>query len=97
MTAVPVENPTMRVRKRSGEFENVDVKPGEVTIIPLGIAHSVISDPPEDPSFLRLNFYSTLPWKVPTDVTKHAFESHFECTTTVHKQVEWLAAAQAGR
>jgi quercetin dioxygenase-like cupin family protein len=78
------------------EFENVDVKPGDVTIIPLGIAHSVISDPPEDPSFLRLNFYSTLPWRVPIDVTKHAYESRFECTTTVHKQADWLAG-QASR
>jgi len=79
------------------EFENVDVKPGEVTIIPLGIAHSVISDPPEDPSFLRLNFYSTLPWRVPIDATKHAYESHFECTTTVKKQADWLAAANGAK
>ena len=28
------------------EFENVEVVPGEVTIIPLGISHSVISIPP---------------------------------------------------
>jgi quercetin dioxygenase-like cupin family protein len=79
------------------EFENVDVKPGEVTIIPLGIAHSVISDPPEDPSFLRLNFYSTLPWRVPIDAMKHAYESHFECTTTVLKQSDWLLAAQGAK
>ena len=43
------------------EFENVEVSPGEVTIIPLGIFHSVISIPPEDESFLRLNFYSRGP------------------------------------
>jgi mannose-6-phosphate isomerase-like protein (cupin superfamily) len=30
------------------EFENVEVSPGEITIIPLGISHSVISIPPED-------------------------------------------------
>ena len=53
------------------EFENVEVKPGEITIIPLGIAHSVITDPPDDPDFLRLNFYSVLPWRVPIDATKH--------------------------
>lgn len=71
------------------EFENVEVSPGEVTIIPLGISHSVISIPPEDESFLRLNFYSKLRWRVPIDPTKHFFDSKFEVTTTVHKQAEW--------
>ena len=78
------------------EFENVEVSPGEVTIIPLGISHSVISIPPEDENFLRLNFYSKLRWRVPIDPTKHFFDSKFEVTTTVHKQAEWrkkLAAA----
>jgi quercetin dioxygenase-like cupin family protein len=79
------------------EFENVDVRPGDVTIIPLGIAHSVITDPPDDPSFLRLNFYSTLPWKVVADPTKHAYESHFECKTTVRKEAEWREALMVGR
>jgi hypothetical protein len=46
------------------EFENVEVSPVEVTIIPLGIFHSVISIPPEDESFLRLNFYSKVRWGV---------------------------------
>jgi len=77
------------------EFENVEVKPGDVTIIPLGIAHSVISDPPEDPSFLRLNFYSTEPWRVPIDPTRHVYQSTFECKTTVHKQADWLLAQVA--
>jgi mannose-6-phosphate isomerase-like protein (cupin superfamily) len=78
------------------EFENVEVSPGEITIIPLGIAHSVISIPPEDENFLRLNFYSKLRWRVPIDPTKHVFDSKFEVTTTVHKQAEWrkkMAAA----
>jgi mannose-6-phosphate isomerase-like protein (cupin superfamily) len=78
------------------EFENVEVSPGEVTIIPLGIAHSVISIPPEDENFLRLNFYSKLRWRVPIDPTKHFFDSRFEVATTIHKQAEWrkeLAAA----
>jgi hypothetical protein len=78
------------------EFENIEVSPGEVTIIPLGISHSVISIPPEDENFLRLNFYSKLRWRVPIDPTKHFFDSKFEVTTTVHKQAEWrkrLAAA----
>jgi mannose-6-phosphate isomerase-like protein (cupin superfamily) len=71
------------------EFENVEVSPGEVTIIPLGISHSVISIPPEDENFLRLNFYSKLRWRVPIDPTKHFFDSKFEIATTVHKQAEW--------
>jgi homogentisate 1,2-dioxygenase len=78
------------------EFENVEVSPGEVTIIPLGIAHSVISIPPEDENFLRLNFYSKLRWRVPINPTAHVFDSKFEVTTTVHKQAEWrkkMAAA----
>jgi len=79
------------------EFENVEVRPGDITIIPLGISHSVITDPPDDPSFLRLNFYSTLPWRVPIDATKHYFDSHFECTTTVHKQADWREALLGAR
>jgi mannose-6-phosphate isomerase-like protein (cupin superfamily) len=71
------------------EFENVEVSPGEVTIIPLGISHSVISIPPEDENFLRLNFYSKLRWRVSIDPTKHFFDSKFEVTTTEHKQAEW--------
>ena len=79
------------------EFENVDVKPGDVTIIPLGIAHSVITDPPNDPSFLRLNFYSTLPWRVRIDPTRHVYNSRFECSTTVRRQAEWRQSLEASR
>jgi mannose-6-phosphate isomerase-like protein (cupin superfamily) len=78
------------------EFANVEVSPGEITIIPLGIAHSVISIPPEDENFLRLNFYSKLRWRVPINPTEHMFDSKFEVTTTVQKQAEWrkkMAAA----
>jgi mannose-6-phosphate isomerase-like protein (cupin superfamily) len=78
------------------EFENIEVSPGEVTIIPLGISHSVISIPPEDENFLRLNFYSKLRWRVPIDPTKHFFDSKFEITTTVHKQAEWRKKVAAG-
>lgn len=79
------------------EFENVEVSPGEITIIPLGISHSVISIPPEDDSFLRLNFYSKVRWQVPIDPTKHYFDSRFEVTTTVHKQSEWREKMAAAR
>jgi mannose-6-phosphate isomerase-like protein (cupin superfamily) len=79
------------------EFENVEVFPGEITIIPLGISHSVISIPPEDENFLRLNFYSKVRWRVPMDPTKHYFDSKFEIKTTVHKQAEWREKLAAAR
>ena len=47
------------------EFENVEVSPGGVTIIPLRISHSVISIPTKDENFLRLKFYSKVRWRVP--------------------------------
>jgi hypothetical protein len=56
---------------------------------PARISHSVISIPPEDENFLRLNFYSKVRWRVPIDPTKHNFDSKFEIKTTVHKQAEW--------
>ena len=79
------------------EFENVEVSPGEITIIPLGISHSVISIPPEDESFLRLNFYSKVRWRVPIDPTRHYFDSRFEIKTTVHQQAEWREKLAAAR
>jgi hypothetical protein len=79
------------------EFENVEVFPGEITIIPLGISHSVISIPPEDENFLRLNFYSKVRWRVPIDPTRHYFDSKFEIKTTVHKQAEWREKLAAAR
>ena len=79
------------------EFENVEVSPGEVTIIPLGISHSVISIPPEDDSFLRLNLYSKVRWRVPIDPTRHYFDSRFEIKTTVHKQAGWREKLAAAR
>jgi mannose-6-phosphate isomerase-like protein (cupin superfamily) len=78
------------------EFENVAVSPGEITIIPLGISHSVISVPPEAKDFLRLNFYSKVRWEVPIDPTRHLFNSRFEVSTTVHKEADWWKAAAAG-
>jgi len=74
------------------EFENVPVSPGEVTIIPLGISHSVISVPPDAKDFLRLNFYSKVRWRVRIDPTQHVFNSRFEVDTTVHKEADWWQA-----
>jgi hypothetical protein len=57
----------------------------------------LISIPPEDENFLRLNFYSKVRWRVPIDPTKHYFDSKFASTTTVDSQAEWrknLAAAR---
>lgn len=76
------------------EFENVPIQPGEVTIIPRGIAHSVITDPPESRDFLRLNFYSAKPWRIATDLTKHAYNSTFEIRTNVRREAAWKQAAE---
>ena len=57
----------------------------------------MISIPPEDESFLRLNFYSKVRWRVPIDTTKHYFDSKFEIKTTVHKQAEWREKLAAAR
>lgn len=77
------------------EFENVPISPGSVTIIPRGIAHSVITDPPEDTNFLRLNFYSNRPWRPATDLTRHAWSSTFEVKTTVHREAPYRSAIAA--
>jgi len=74
------------------ELENVDVQPGEVTVIPLGIAHSVMTDPPQDESFLRLNFYTSVRWRVAADLTKHVYDSHFETSAKVLKEADWKLA-----
>ena len=78
------------------EFENVAVSPGEITIIPLGISHSVISVPPDGGDFLRLNFYSKLRWRVPIDPTRHVFNSTFTVETAVHKEADWWKSAANG-
>jgi hypothetical protein len=75
------------------ELENVQCFPGSVTVIPRGIAHSVVTEPPDCEQFLRLNFYSTLPWKYPSDLTRHAYSSTFEVTTNVLREADWKTAA----
>ena len=79
------------------ELGNVDMRPGDVSIIPRGISHSVITDPPDDQSFLRLNFYSSVPWRVATDLTGHVYNSSFNVETTVHKEAEWRLARAAAK
>jgi homogentisate 1,2-dioxygenase len=76
------------------EFENVPIQPGEVTIIPRGIAHSVVTVPPESRDFLRLNFYSAKPWRIETDLTRHAHHSTFEIRTVVRREAAWRQAAE---
>lgn len=75
------------------ELGNTDVAPGQVTVIPFGIAHSVITDPVDSTDFLRLNFYSTKRWRYPNDLTRHAFTSSFEVATNVKKVADWKVAA----
>ena len=71
------------------EVGNADTKPGTVTMIPRGIGHSVITDPVDSQDFLRMNFYSELPWSTPTNVTHHHFNSHFEIETQVVTPAPW--------
>lgn len=71
------------------EVETVPIQPGEITMMPRGIAHSVITDPPDNPNFLRLNFYSRIPWRTPADVTAHKYNSTFEVKTNLVKEADW--------
>lgn len=77
----------------SSELDVGTYHPGDAAVIPRGIAHSVITVPPESPEFLRLNFYSNLPWSYPTDLTRHYFRSRFEVQTIVHEEADWRKAA----
>ena len=73
------------------ETGNADTAPGTVTMIPRGIGHSVITDPVDCTQFLRMNFYSELPWSAPHDVTKHHFDSHFDVETHIVQKAPWRA------
>jgi quercetin dioxygenase-like cupin family protein len=75
------------------EIEKTLVGPGDATVIPRGIAHSVITEPPDSPAFLRLNFYSNLSWRTPNDLTCHQYKSTFEVQTIVHDEATWRIEA----
>jgi quercetin dioxygenase-like cupin family protein len=75
------------------EIDKTLVAPGDVSVIPRGIAHSVITEPPDSPLFLRLNFYSNLPWRTPADLTRHHYKSTFEVQTTVVDEAAWRIEA----
>ena len=77
------------------EYESDSICPGEVTIVPRGIAHSVITDPPDDLSFLRLNFYSALSWRLPRDLTQHHSYSRYEVKTRLVKEAAWRTGMAA--
>jgi quercetin dioxygenase-like cupin family protein len=72
------------------EFEEgLKMTPGDLSLVPLGIAHSVICEK----NFLRIVLYSKLPWDVKIDPTNHAFESTFEVKTRVIEAPDWWASA----
>jgi quercetin dioxygenase-like cupin family protein len=75
------------------ELANQTCRPGDATVIPRGIAHSVITEPPDSPLFLRLNFYSNIPWHYPTDLTRHFFNSTFEPQTIIRREAPWRIEA----
>lgn len=75
------------------EFGADLMKPGDLTIVPRGIAHNVIGSP----TFRRIVLYSKPRWKVTVDPTKHACESTFEVVETVIERAAWrdeIAAAE---
>jgi mannose-6-phosphate isomerase-like protein (cupin superfamily) len=95
----PLRSEEIRIQFRGNatdmsEFDAVKMFPGNVSVIPLGIAHSVETDPIDDETFLRMNFYSDIPWTYPSDLTRHMYESHFEVKTTVLKSARFADSVQ---
>jgi quercetin dioxygenase-like cupin family protein len=76
------------------ELGNAQAAPGLVTVIPRGIAHSVVTEPADDKNFLRLNFYSNIPWSYPSDLTRHFYDSRFAVTTKLLREAAWKQAAE---
>lgn len=75
------------------ELENVHITPGGVTLIPRGISHGLITDPPDSPHFLRFNILSDIRWSYPYDLTRNAFNSTFETKTVVRQEAAWRTEA----
>lgn len=74
------------------EFDaNLPMIPGDLNVIRLGIAHSVICQE----NFLRIVWYSKIPWDVPINPTQHAFESTWDIETKVIKPAAWQQASAA--
>ena len=72
------------------EFDGaLPMAPGDLALVPLGIAHSVITGK----EFLRVVMYSRIPWDVKIDATKHAFKSSFDVRTKVIESAGWWASA----
>ena len=65
------------------------MEPGDISVIPLGIAHSVRCDD----DFLRIVWYSRLPWKVEVNPANHAFESSYDVETIVAENPAWWSEA----
>jgi mannose-6-phosphate isomerase-like protein (cupin superfamily) len=65
------------------------MSPGDVALVPLGIAHSVITGK----EFLRIVMYSRIPWDVRVDPAMHAWRSTFEVVTKVVEPAAWWASA----
>jgi hypothetical protein len=72
------------------EFDGeLSVIPGDAAVLPLGIAHSVICE--ED--FLRIVWYSRIPWDVAVNPAAHRYESTFEAKTDIIEEAEWRSVA----
>ena len=75
------------------ELENVHISPGGATLIPRGISHGLLTDPPDSPLFLRFNILTDLRWHYPNDLTRHVFDSTFETQTIIRKEAAWRIEA----
>lgn len=73
------------------EFDgDLPVTPGDIAVVPLGIAHSVKCQE----NFLRIVWYSSIPWDVTINPASHACESTFSTETEVVKPAAWQQAAE---
>jgi hypothetical protein len=72
------------------EFDgNLSMTPGDMAVIPLGIAHSVICEE----EFLRIVWYSRLPWDVAANPANHRYDSTYQVETNVIEEAAWRSAA----
>ena len=66
------------------------VKPGDMYLVPRGIAHRIRA---LDDEFLRFVLYSDRPWRIMVDPTTHAFDSSFEIDTRIVRPAAWMTEA----
>ncbi|HXP92929.1 MAG TPA: hypothetical protein VN905_05625 [Candidatus Binatia bacterium] len=82
----------MGASENMSEFEaSQSMTPGELFLIPLGIAHSVRNCKAD---FRRMVIYSRYPFKVHVDESMHKFNSRFEVSETIVEDAPWHSEAR---